>query len=301
MATNVPILDGPYGGMSLAMDEPLQETIGLGISNSFQPDQSKPPFALAFYRLDQPSGYRLFSINRFDRQPFVIVYSDGPMKGERPSPQPIQMLPPEQRFLLNAAGNMLDAGRAELASVAIYGRDRRDGDWKYYLKAIDSSPEALAEAREFIKDQAITNAINGFYENPNYAIYKNKPTDRHVQVAIQVGRRRAEVDEKIAPLIEAVWRLDLDTMGSCEARPEDYQYPGMAYIWFPRLKDAKRFEELLKNAGIECTSVPKQAGLRRENDQNAENTLTIDGANIVFAPSDIERILEVVQAQLSRV
>jgi hypothetical protein len=167
------------------------------------------------------------------------------------------------------------------------------------LKAIDSCPETLAEAREAIKDQAITNAINNFYENPNYDIYKNKPTDRHVQVAIQVGHRRAEVDERIAPLIEAVWRLNLDTMGSCEDRPVDYQYPGMAYIWFPRLKDANRFEEILKNAGVECISVPKQCRLRRENDQKAENTLTIDGANIMYAPSDTGRIVELLRSQPS--
>ena len=298
MAAHALIIDGPYSGAVVPLEEPLRETIGLGVSSDLEPDPSQRPFALACYRLDSASRYRLLGFQRPDRQPFVIAYSDGPAKGERPSPQPIQMLPVEQRCPLDADGRVMNLDGV-LASVAIYERDQRDADWKYYFKRIDDSPEALAEAKVLIKEQLLTDMINRFYQKPNYDIYSMKPTGRHVQVSIQVGHRKGEVDERLVPLIKEVWRLGLDTMGSCQDRPEGHRFAGLAYIWFPRLQDARRFEELLKNAGIECVFDPKQCGVKREKPLGRDDDKAMfENANIVFAPSDIERITELLRGKV---
>jgi hypothetical protein len=288
---------GPHSG-TVDLEGLVPTVFYIPVDKNLTPTSAIPPFAITVYDLRPGNVYAFRCFQHPSNGPFEIEFVDGPAKGAMPAPQPIQCFEIERHVCLNAEGKMLNVGET-LGSVAIYERDRRDGEWKYYLKRIDTSPETLAEAKEFIKEQILTNAINKFYEKPDYDIYKCKPTDRHVQVAIQVGHRRGEVDERIAPLIEAVWRLGLDTMGSCEDRPQDYpRFPGMAYIWFPRLKDAKRFEEVLKNAGIEYVFDPKQSTIGWKPEEGIEGEkITFDGANILFAPSDIDRIVELLRSK----
>jgi hypothetical protein len=62
---------------------------------------------------------------------------------------------------------------------------------------------------------------------------------RHKQVEIRWGDGRAEVDEKLAPLILALWKAGINTSYSCQGNM------GMAYIQFPTAWDAQKFLNLV--------------------------------------------------------
>jgi hypothetical protein len=63
---------------------------------------------------------------------------------------------------------------------------------------------------------------------------------RHNQVHITVDDRDAEVDEGVAPVIEACWRLGIETVVSCqENRPE------MMWVNFASALDASAFLEAI--------------------------------------------------------
>jgi hypothetical protein len=64
--------------------------------------------------------------------------------------------------------------------------------------------------------------------------------DLHRAVHVKVGRRQADIDAKIAPLIREMWKADIDTMMSCQNSP-----PGSVWINFPSLPDCERFLSLV--------------------------------------------------------
>jgi hypothetical protein len=62
----------------------------------------------------------------------------------------------------------------------------------------------------------------------------------HKQVLIGWRGRYAEVDEELAPLIQAIWRAGIDTINSCQENQ-----PGIAWIEFATARDAQRFLNLV--------------------------------------------------------
>jgi hypothetical protein len=58
------------------------------------------------------------------------------------------------------------------------------------------------------------------------------PKRRHSTVVVEVGERKEEIDELIAPLIEALWIADIATVMSCEETE-----PGIAWIEFEEVDD----------------------------------------------------------------
>jgi hypothetical protein len=58
----------------------------------------------------------------------------------------------------------------------------------------------------------------------------------HPQVVVKVGDREAEIDQGIAPLIEEIWKADIDTCLSCQEN-----FPGIMWIDFTSVHDAQRF------------------------------------------------------------
>jgi hypothetical protein len=62
----------------------------------------------------------------------------------------------------------------------------------------------------------------------------------HKQVTVEAGGRKAEVDEKLAPLIAATWEAGVSTQASCE----NYQ-PGMVWVVFPSPEEALAFMNLV--------------------------------------------------------
>jgi hypothetical protein len=59
---------------------------------------------------------------------------------------------------------------------------------------------------------------------------------KHKQVSITWQDRQAEVDKGLAPLILALWKLDIDTCNSCQEN-----MPGIAWIEFLTSMDAEEF------------------------------------------------------------
>ncbi len=66
------------------------------------------------------------------------------------------------------------------------------------------------------------------------------PKRSHTAVLIEVGAWREEIDEAIAPLIEAIWMAGIPTMMSCQETE-----PGMAWIEFEELDDLQQFLNLV--------------------------------------------------------
>ncbi len=61
----------------------------------------------------------------------------------------------------------------------------------------------------------------------------------HPQVRIAIGKREAEVDEGIAPLIAELWKADIDTVMSCQDNL------GRVWIEFSSAVDAERFLDIV--------------------------------------------------------
>lgn len=295
MPTTIRLEGGPYSG-EMVVPGPMAPSIGIPVDEHIRPVPTANPFAVAMYELEQRANGNVYVFKRFQRpgnQQFPIHFVDGPAAGNLLAPQPAQYLDPEQRVYLSSDG-MPYQGKGDPVSVAIYERREEGGRFFYILRAIDSSPETVRAAVEAVNEQRLTAAINRFYASPNDDIYSMKPTGEHAQVPIEVGHRRGNVDEKIAPLIAEVWRVGLDTIGSCQDRPAGSPHEGMAYIGFPRMQDARAFHSRVSEAGIPATFVENKfkVALRQSPDAPNEETFEFDAANVLFDPNDIDRIVE---------
>lgn len=60
----------------------------------------------------------------------------------------------------------------------------------------------------------------------------------HRQVLVGYKGQEIEVDEAIAPLLEKMWAVGIDTYASCERLNGN----GDVRIWFPEEASAKRFQ-----------------------------------------------------------
>lgn len=63
----------------------------------------------------------------------------------------------------------------------------------------------------------------------------------HKQVTVSVGDRSAEVDEPLAPLVQALWEADIDTYMSCQR----HSISGKVWLGFTTGHDAERFLEIV--------------------------------------------------------
>ena len=199
-------------------------------------------------------------------------------------------------FAFKSDGSLFE-GAGHVSRLEVYELQRQGEGWVYRLKSSDESPESLAYAEREIRDGILTSMINNFYEYPNYEIYSMKPTGEHVQVYVEVGHRRGQVDAGIATLIGEVWRIGLDTIGSCQCRPAGHKYPGMAYLGFPRPEDAEFLQKRCEEASIYCVVEPKKLKLGHQPKQAGESeTIEFDSANVLFMPDDIDRITEALRS-----
>ncbi len=69
---------------------------------------------------------------------------------------------------------------------------------------------------------------------------------QHKQVKVKYGDRFITVDEKIKPLLEALWDRGIDTLNSCQENR-----PGVAWIEFMTAADAEEFLNLAHELGDE--------------------------------------------------
>ena len=75
----------------------------------------------------------------------------------------------------------------------------------------------------------------------------------HDTVVVTVGDRSAEIDVELAPIIESLWRLGIDTRACCQDQTADlkrrFKNP-RGYILFEATDDLRRFLELLDGTAI---------------------------------------------------
>lgn len=187
-------------------------------------------------------------------------------------------------------------------AYAIYALERQAAELVYVFRAYRRAQNQpfVANTAQCAAEDRLEDAIKGFYENPNYDIYTTKPTDRHEQVRVQVGHRRAHVDAGIASVIRELFRLGLDTIGSCQEGAKGEPFEGQAYVGFCRERDARRFYNILTSGGIESTFKPKKLKIvtRRAPDAPPEDQIVPSG-NVMFPSSEIERISQLLQSEIS--
>lgn len=224
----VQCVGGPFAGPQ-SLEPPPGDTLGFMVTSRLQPCNGDKPFGLAIYQRQPPESdaYQFRWFQSIDGTIFFVEFVDGPAKGFHPRRKPASLLQPEL-FCPVAEGNQPYKGTGKVAGVAVYERSEIDGVAKYRLQRIDTSTEAVQAAEVEAEEQKVLAAARSFYREPDYSVYTYKPTDAHKQVHIAHGQRRADVDEGIGPLIVEVWRLNLETMGSCQERT-DGENAGKAY------------------------------------------------------------------------
>ena len=288
----VVMIDGPWEGQVVEMDDYPTEAFGLKVDRFGAPLDEGEAFAIADYiPTDRPGYCRCTGLRSKKGQLYSLEFMDGPAKGVRPSAKPAQLLAETLNFPL-LEDESLYAGAGDITGVAVYERRKEDLRWVYRFLQIDKSTETLVPLIEQLNEEAISGAINDFYQNPNYGIYSISPTADHEQAFVQMGHRKAHVDELLAGTIEAIWRLNMDTLGSCQERPpKDDRPAGRAYVGFIRERDARRFCDILSAAGIEHEFQSKKFTVAREfKDGRPTATREFPAGNVLFAKEDIGRV-----------
>jgi hypothetical protein len=283
MPQPVKFVGGPVAGANF--DGPDLESIGIPLDENLQYISAGEPFAQAGYRrqvIDGAVRYCFLTIRRPNDQPFLVEFVGGPADGIVPLSGPIQYGPEEFPVPLSGEMKPLKNG-SQPTAVAIYGRRQEDGKWRYHFLRTETSGPLLDEAKAETGRRLLTQSVNAFYRSPNYSIYTVQPTDKHPQVQIQVGHRAAGVDERLGPLIQEVWRLDLDTLGSCQEAKA-----GQAWIGFPIAEHGDTFHRVLTQAAIPSTT-ERRIGHIAHSDRPDEK-IEYEQVNVFFASADIERI-----------
>jgi hypothetical protein len=279
----------------LELQGDFNPVIGLPLDTAYRPTQLPDPPLLALYqRQGQETGmaYAFTGFRPINNQLLTIEFVEGPYSGMR-SMGEIRL---EAHVPLTAQG-ALHAGEGDPAAVAVYSLAQTNGTWCYRLDRIDDSDELVGEAIAQAHEHRLSQVIRNFYHAPNYDIYSMKPTGEHTQVPVEVGWRRGHVDEGIAALIAAAWKLGLDTIGSCQCRPPGTKFEGQAYIGFFRHSDAESFHQWLSDSGIASTLQDTQGSIAKLDDAGRPmgEAAAYTNANVFFDPPVIAHITEVLQ------
>lgn len=297
------LCSGPYDGMLLEIENSM-EIIGLGVNDSGKPCPNKPPDGLAIYkRQKEIEGFTLYELLEFKRQngqPYMIEFIDGPAKGFLPVPRPAMFLDATQRIPI-LADESLFHGIGQIAGEAVYERQQVDGVLKFCLVKIDHNAERVKNLVAQENSRRLKEAMQNFYEKPDYKIYSKPPTNDHTQELVEVRHRRAHIDERIVPLIKALWEMEIDTVGSCQQINSKKKVTNKAYIAFPCQNHARQFEEILKDSDSECIYESTDFTIARKSEMGeVQEKLTFDAANVTFLEEDIGRIVEALKVAGTR-
>ena len=123
--------------------------------------------------------------------------------------------------------------------------------------------------------------------NAPVVCFTKNSVNPHTTDHIDEYGQKGDIDVALVPLVRQLWRLKFITTGSCESQPEDYSFPGQAYVGMYE-PDAQRFMELLKNSDIKYTCEPALPIKGTINGIDKE----FRSSNIHFAPDDIDKITE---------
>jgi len=267
MANIIHLSGGPMGGQAISTERAFGPAIELYFDQSGKPANRESGAIVAQYRRIDDAHYE-FAESRI-RVPIVGEAVGGD----------VWILPgnAKERVTIerkNRRGKVVGKGHFRF-------KDDSDG-MRYELESF----EDLSDERD-----ALLEAIDGFYENPNYEIYSMKP-GRHdeVPVAQQNGHRKANVDKALATLIPAIWKREWETGGSCQELAEGKK-SGWAYIAFSLPEQGHEFESMLKEAGIDVDTEEKPWKLaQKDATGNVCRELSSITLNVYFKPDDINRI-----------
>ena len=113
-------------------------------------------------------------------------------------------------------------------------------------------------------------------------------TPRHPQVVIKHAGRAATVDQGLAALIFALWRLGFETISSCE----DERTLRAAVIGFRTRRDAERFQAISGGSLV----VPSLLDLAEASAASVEAGYSVPGmAGVAFATARIPAVLDAVR------
>lgn len=291
MDEQVEFFSGPIAGRKrplAGMSEVVAVPVDAGLDYLPQGTTSS---AVALYRRQtdkQGVSYHFLRFERSNKQPFEAEFADGPNQGTHPCSQPPHFHTKELLAPLTENGEVFK-GDGEPSAVAVYTSKLTAGKWRFHLDRIEESGVNVEEARAQINARRAIQATNSFYLSPNYSIYSKPPTGEHPQVFIELGHRRAYVDEGIAPLVLAIWEWGLETLGSCQERPS-----GKAYVGFPLARQGKLFHKKLTEAAVKSECMAKKLRLQKS---DSGQVVEVDSANVLFSPADIPRITMFVRSQ----
>lgn len=304
MTYAVNFIEGPYAGQHVELPQEPPDSIGLGVDEWLNPvpsSQSRPAI-LAMYRRvgsQAPSAFQFSHMARHDGKQFEIQFYDGPLEGLKPSPQPARYWQAELHIPLNKSEEPPESGPVKVDAVAVYHRCERAGTWGYAFKEIVTSGPLIEEVAEELCGQYVRRAMDQFYKSPDHSIYTIKP-GLHKEVPLQVGKRRASVDELMAPLIKELWRLDLDTLGSCQERPAGSPNEGLAYVAFPAWKQGLAVHNMLAQGGVEVSYKLKTGKLGNSTEDGATRRIVeVTMANVFLPTSNIAKATELLRGVTS--
>lgn len=160
---------------------------------------------------------------------------------------------------------------------ALYERQPGGPPFRYQFTHIDSMSEVAIRA----------NVVKQ-YESPDPDIWPSTPTDDHVQKFIQVGYRKGEVDELIAPLIEQLWRLSWDTIGSCQCDAGK-----SAWVAFPVKKDGEAYAAFLAKKRIRTNTQYRPQSIRLKDGK----IVTWKVATVGMRHTDLPRAIELLKSR----
>ncbi|MFO7906800.1 MAG: hypothetical protein R6U98_29360 [Pirellulaceae bacterium] len=261
-----------------------QYKIAAGLDEQFR-NTSSAPFALAIYQKVQPEKYHFRGIQRTDGKTFSAKFRGGPGEGEHTVRQPIEY-GRETVYVPVLDGKTFDDDVKLPDAVAKYVREEIDGEWLYRFLEMERG-NALDECIRSIQIGRAHAAVRNYYANPTDDIWSKAPTGDHKQVAVELGERCACVDERIAPLIVQIWRLGMDTLGSCQNRISG-ENKGKAYVGFSVPGEGERFHARLRELGFRAELMAKTSRLKHA---DLGDVIEIPSAHVLFSPDDIESMV----------
>lgn len=279
----VEFVGGPCPG-ARAVPDGMPQHIAVAVDQDIKPTTGEP-FAQSVYerRGDEDSvRYHFLKVVRSGNKPFEVEFVGGPIAGIQPCAQPVQVVSEAIRVPLTKDHKPFK-GEGEPDLLAVYEPRLTDGVWKFHFM------HALVT-----RDHILRQVVRDSYDNHDDSLYSFEPTDRHVQVHIHHGYRHALVDEQIAPVIFGVWKLGLDTYGSCQERYWGESNVGKAYISFPIQDHGHQFRAILTRAGIEssCKSAKYTIAGHSSSTTEPDETIEFESLHVFFSPDDVDRIAE---------
>ena len=281
------LIGGPFAG-TLNLQGVLNAVIPLPLNDDLRHEPNNPT-VLALYARDGelPIRYRFMHVQRLDGNQFAVEFVGGPFAGTRPFGQPASY-GPETLLMPLGPGNVPYNDTGNPIGYATYRQQKTDGVGCYNFDCIDTTPKAAANILADLNRIRLRQVMDGFYADPNYDIYSLKPTDLHKQIHISYGTRKADVDELLAPLILELWKMDYDTLGSCQELANG-ESAGMAYVSFPFAEQGTTVHQILTAAGIDSVANPKKLQISPRNG-TPEQSVQLEMISVQFSPKDIERV-----------